>query len=378
MSHSRSKKLLLIVPSIRGGGAEKVAVFLAQHLVNSPFQPIMVNFRTPDETLMSHFPLISLNIKGRTFFQIPQIFIGLARIIQQEKPEIILSFLTHCNLLVTLAAIFYRSRVIVSEHGLLSGQLKLEHVLVSGVKSVFVRILYRFVSAIVVVSDGLKADLVKKYGLPPNRIVVIYNPVDFTETLHMSREPAPVSPFKENLPVVVTVGRLSPEKGHQYLFGAFRIIRRSYNCKLVVIGDGPLRGSLYNLVQQLGISNDVTFLGYVNNPTKFVANSKVFVLPSLHEGFGLVLVEAMICGVPVVATACSGGTSEIIQDKVNGLLVPPANEIEIAKAIRLILSDNVFAERLAENGRKRAKDFDTTPILRRYKQLFENVLNSRF
>ncbi len=378
MSHKSSKKILLIVPSTCGGGAEKVAVLLAQHLVNSNFQPIMVNFRAPDVTLSLNFRLISLNIKGRTFFQIPKIFIGLVRVIKQEKPEIMLSFLTHCNLLVTLAAIFYHSKVIVSEHGLLSGQLELEHVLVSGVKSCCVRILYRFVSAIVVVSDGLKDDLIKKYGVPQNRIVVIYNPVDLVEILHMSKEPASISPFKENLPVVVTVGRLSPEKGHQYLFGAFRIIRRSYNCKLVVIGDGPMRESLCNLVKQLGISADVTFLGYVNNPIKFVANSKVFVLPSLHEGFGLVIVEAMICGIPVVATSCSGGTGEIIRDKVNGLLVPPANEIEIANAIHQILSDNVFAGKIVENGLQRAKNFDITLIIRRYEQLFENVLNSRF
>jgi glycosyltransferase involved in cell wall biosynthesis len=142
---------------------------------------------------------------------------------------------------------------------------------------------------------------------------------------------------------------------------------------LVLIGEGEEAESLTSLARELGVHTDVEFLGFQHNPYKYMARADVFALPSLWEGFGRVLVEAMACGVPVIATRCPSGPEEIVCDGASGLLVPPGDADALADAVLRVLTRPDLAHRLAQAGRRRAEDFRAETAVALYQQLFLDV-----
>ena len=247
---------------------------------------------------------------------------------------------------------------------------------------------------VVVVSDGLKKDLIERYRLDKDKIWVIHNPVNIQKVNILSREQVHESIF-ESMPVVITMGRLSEEKGYEHLLRAFSKVRWHHSCKLAIIGIGQLETHLKKYVRQLHLDSDIVFLGWQQNPFKFLARAKVFVLSSLSEGFGNVLVEAMACGLPVISTNCFCGPREIlaphsgnknhIEDVeyaeygilspvCDGILrkidVPLTKEEDVlADAVIQILTDKERAEHYSRVGMQRAGDFDVAKIVSKYVQL---------
>ena len=126
----------------------------------------------------------------------------------------------------------------------------------------------------------------------------------------------------------------------------------NYIDKILLLND-----NLENYTKELDISHNVVFLGFQSNPFKYLSRATVFVLSSLWEGFGNVIIEAMACGIPVISTRCPSGPDEIITNEVNGLLVPVGDMNALAKAILRLLEDESLRKRIAEAGRKRAEDF---------------------
>ena len=168
------------------------------------------------------------------------------------------------------------------------------------------------------------------------------------------------------MPIVITAGRLSPEKGQGYLIRAFAEVRKAVPCQLAILGTGELESQLKQLTSELGVTDDVHFLGWQPNPFKYISKATVFVSPSLTEGFGLTVLEAMACKVPVIATDCPGGQGEIIGDEY-GILVSPASEIELAAAMVKMLTDASLRSGLATAGLRRVKDFDQSVFVDRYR-----------
>src|SRR5262249_52686026 len=151
----------------------------------------------------------------------------------------------------------------------------------------------------VAVSESVKQDLVDRFGVPEKQIVVIPNAIDVSNVASLAREDLDC-PWNPEVPVIVTAGRLSPVKAQWHLIRAFAEVQKIRRCQLVIIGSGELEGYLKSLARELGFEQNIFFLGWQSNPFKFMARSDVFVLPSLTESFGLALVEAMACGLPVI------------------------------------------------------------------------------
>jgi glycosyltransferase involved in cell wall biosynthesis len=124
----------------------------------------------------------------------------------------------------------------------------------------------------------------------------------------------------------------------------------------------------------LDIADNIAFLGYQDNPYKYMKRASVFVLSSLQEGFGNVIVEAMACGAPVVATDCKSGPGEIIQDGINGLLVPVQDEEALAAAMLKILENPALAETLSSEGKKRAEFFSVKNSAQKYGEVFQELV----
>jgi len=244
---------------------------------------------------------------------------------------------------------------------------------------VLIRCLYRR-ATVTAVSDSVKRDLVETFGVPARQVVVIPNGVDAPKINLMAGEPVN-RPWRPELPVLITAGRLTPEKAQDHLLRAFVKVREARACQLAIIGSGELEGSLKRLAKDLRIDDDVLFLGWQSNPFKFMAQADVFVLCSRTEAHPLVLLEAMACGLPVIATDSPGGTRELIMGGAAGpcgVLVPApyrsTAETELAQELVKMLDDRERRDRYREAGRMRVRDFDPAIFVDRYQRLLEGGL----
>jgi glycosyltransferase involved in cell wall biosynthesis len=224
-------------------------------------------------------------------------------------------------------------------------------------------VFYLKADCIVAVSEGVADDLVSEVGLPRSAIRVIYNPVVTPELAARAEEPL-VHPWlvPGSAPVLLAAGRLSAQKDFPTLLRAFARVRAARPARLIILGEGELRAQLEAQAVALGLGEDVQFPGFVENPYAYMRRAGVFVLSSAWEGFGIVLVEAMACGAPVVSTDCPVGPAEILEGGRYGPLVPIGDDGALAHAILSALDCPMDPERL----RARAGDFALEKIGRQY------------
>jgi len=197
------------------------------------------------------------------------------------------------------------------------------------------RRLYPWANGMIAVSGGVRDDLIKAFGLPGDRIHVIYNPVvtrDFPRRLEVVPEhPWLVSGTR--IPVILAAGRLTRQKGFDVLLQAFARLRRQRPARLLILGEGKERDVLEGLVRDNAMAGDVELPGFVEDPVPYMAHADLFVLSSRWEGLGNVLVEALAARCPLVATDCPSGPQEILEQGRHGTLVPPDDVAALAEAM---------------------------------------------
>lgn len=364
------RKVFFVIPALHGGGAERVVVNILKFIDRNKFKPVIVLFKKKGEFLPEISPDVRLEVLDAKFI-VP---LRLMRLLKREQPDVLVSFMWYTNFVVLSSRILSRlkCRVIVNERSELS--LSYKNQLKEMLRRIIIHFLYRYSDRIIANSSIMGFQLKKMLRRLPEKVAVIYNPVDIQMISGMSFSEVEHSWFKEKVPIIVSAGRLSVEKGFSYLLKSVSILAtEGTDCRLVILGKGKEDDRLKSLASELGIKNKIAFLGFQENPYKYLANSTVFVLSSLYEGFPNVLLEAMALGVPSVATRCLTGPEEIIVDGVNGLLVPPADEKELADAIKRLLNDEDLRRRLGEAGRKRAEDFRVDKIVSQYEKVIEDV-----
>ncbi|MGC8947524.1 MAG: glycosyltransferase [Anaerolineae bacterium] len=369
-------KILFVIPSLGGGGAERACVNLLRHLDRSRFGLSLALFRK-EGTYLGDVPAdVTVYDFGSPGGRDLRLVWHLAQLLRHLQPDIVFSVLRYTNVLSLLAAHTAQSRVriVINEQNRLRDEFALYGW--GWLKERVVRWLYPQASAITAISQGIKQELVQDFHLPDSKIWVIHNPVDLKVIRSMGNESVDHPWFDGSVPIVLAAGRLHPQKGFDYLIRAFRHVQAAMPARLVILGEGPSRRSLERLVVELDLADRVALPGFQRNPFRFIARASVFVLSSLYEGFGNVIVEAMALGVPVVATRCPSGPDEIIEDGVNGLLVPVADEIALAEAILRMLRDETLAARLRQRGPERAAAFDASHIAAQYAALFESLCTS--
>lgn len=370
------KKLLFVIPSLAGGGAERVVIILLRHLNRNTFNPHLVLFEKKGEYLKDlpdDVKTYNLNKKSR--YDFPKLIWRLNRLIKHIQPQVIISFLEYANLVTLIAAKVMPSKtpLIISERNFLS--LWIQQTRMRPIRKLFHRIFYPKANVIITLSKGVKEDLIQSFYISTDKIKTIYNPLDLGRISQLAKE-AINTPDTNNLPMLIAIGRLTAQKGYPYLLRAFKKLRDNLSVKLLILGQGKEEENLKRLTKGLKIADDVVFMGFQTNPYKYLAKASVFVLSSLYEGLGNVILEAMACGVPVVSTRCPCGPGEIITDGVNGLLVPPADESALAEAILRLLRDESLCKRLAEAGRQRAQDFRVEKIIAQYEEVFLETVKS--
>ena len=231
------------------------------------------------------------------------------------------------------------------------------------------RLTMRLPDGIVAISQKTRIDLIKRGKVRSERIDVIPVGIDLERI-------AKIAPARESTDVLFA-GRLIHEKRVDLLLNAIAVAKKEIpTITCAIIGDGPERGLLEDLAVKLGVEENVSFTGFVDQDglTAYMKASKVFVLPSIREGFGLVIVEANACGLPVISIRHDmSAVRELVEDGVNGFLVNDISSREIAEAITKLVTDEALRERLAENGFAMAKKYGwsdiSTKIIDTYKKL---------
>ncbi|RTH32330.1 glycosyl transferase [Thermus scotoductus] len=349
MRYDETPRLALFLPSLRGGGAERVMVHLARGFAERGFQVDLVLAKAEGPYLAEVPPSVRVvDLRAsRVLFSLP----GLVRYLRKERPHALLSALDHANVIVCLAHRLARvpSRLVISEHNTLSASRPQNAR--GRLLPWFMRWTYPWADAVIAVSQGVAEDLIHLTGLPREKIQVIYNPVVTPELFAKAREPLD-HPWLASgePPVILGVGRLTEQKDFPTLIRAFALVRAQRPARLMILGEGELRPQLEALVHELGLQDDVALPGFVENPYAYMARAAVFVLSSRREGFGNVLVEAMACGTPVVSTDCPSGPREILDHGKYGRLVPVGDVKSLAESILKAMDEPPYRDlsRVAE------------------------------
>jgi glycosyltransferase involved in cell wall biosynthesis len=300
---------------------------------------------------------------------------SLARLLARRNPRSMFTAMPHMNVTAVLARRLAGAdtRVVLSEINAVRDKLGSSREWMSRYVSPLMKRAYGRADAIIAVSDGVADDLADFTGLPRDRITTVYNPTVTPEILEKAGEPvdhpwfAPGGP-----PVILGVGRYHPNKDFPTLIRAFAKVRAGRPVRLVILGDaapGKKRdkylADIQALVAELGIGDDVDFPGFTINPYRYMSRAALFVLSSLREGFPNVLVEAMACGCPVVATDCPHGPPEILDNGTYGRIVPMRAVDAMAEAIARTLDAPISAERL----KARASEFTAERAVERYERI---------
>jgi len=320
-----------------------------------------------------------LPVKGlRLFLNV----LKFRKMINETKPDVVLCF-NHdaraINYLAKMSLPWNRYRTVIAALGIATQYEKYFAGSRNRLHRLLVFLLLRHADRIIAITEGVKSDLIAGFKADPGKIDVIYGSVDLRAALELASETVDHPWFSQNVPIVALSGRMVYEKNQADLLKAFAIARKQKCCRLALIGDGPEQSALQSLAENLGISKDVLFLGYQKNPFKFISRSSVFAFPSLFEAQGLVLIEAMAVGCPVVAYDCPVGPREMmapgtggsgcgdnIEEAAYGLLVPTGNVEVFAQAILRLLDDPRLRARYSKLGAERARHFDPQDMAEGY------------
>ncbi len=370
---SAGRTIWFYLDQLEVGGVERILINLLTCFLREGWEPSLVLNRAQGvmlEAVPPGVPIHDLHV-GSFRAAVP----ALARELREHRPAILVSQRGYLN---TLAAIAHMAagrpgRLVLMEHSLISRMpmRPMDRVL-GGLGSV----IYRLADAVVGVSRGVAADLERTMHLPAGRVGVLYNPA-IPEPAEVARSLAvPVErPWPEDgKPLIVTVGRLSPEKGYAMLLEAFGRVRERLDARLAIIGTGPEQAHLERLIATHALQDHVFMLGYQANPYAWLRGADAFVLSSLIESFPTVILEAMAAGVPVVAFDCPEGPREIITPEKDGLLVPPQDPSALAQGLCRVLTDGELSRTLAEGGRERARAFTYEATFHEYARFFGGLL----
>jgi glycosyltransferase involved in cell wall biosynthesis len=338
--------IALFLPALWGGGAERVFLNLAVGLAQKGFSVdlILAQAEGPYMEEVPHLPesirLIVLNQRYHDSFRTLSSLPALIRYLRKEKPVALLSGL-HANVIAVWATKLAQvpTRLVISEHNTFSYQNRLLPGAYSWLMMFLVRLFYPWADQIVAVSNGAAEDLAKIAKIPPAHIRTIYNPIITPDLREKAIASLDHPWFGLNTPpVMVSIGRLTKQKDFSTLIKAFSQVRQSIPARLIILGEGEERPALEALARQLCLEQDLSMPGFVPNPYPFLTRAAVFVLSSKWEGLPTVLVEALYCGVPVIAMDCPSGPREILQGGKFGKLVPVGDTASLTQTILVTLS----------------------------------------
>lgn len=316
--------ILIITQSLSGGGAEKVAANLSLGLSQTENVYVLTYETLKNEYEHSGFRIdinsASTTVCGKIYQSIRRI-VMLSLIKNKYRIDKSISFVPQCDYANILSSYFSKAEAVVEVSSNMSVAFPY------GLSRWFRRFILSRAGKLAVVSNGSKIDLVNNWKIPTSKITTIYNSIDFKSIkARLSEEHASHMEGE----YIISMGSFRKPKGHWHLIKSFACVKEQIpNLKLVILGDGAYRQKYEELAKNLGIDDSVIMPGFASNPYSYISKSVCMVFPSVYEGFGNAIIEAMICGVPVISTDCDFGPREILAPETD----PSAktNDVEYAE-----------------------------------------------
>jgi len=350
---SDNRRLAILVASLAHGGIGKMRVNLINQFVRQGVQVDLLVADTDSPYMTRLDPAVRV-VPLPTTHAVTSIP-ALVRYLRREAPDVLLTQRIRVNVAALRARWLARSQVpvFVTLNTNLTAQLDSMPAGKRARQLAKLRRYYPRNDGLIAVSRGVADDAAALIGIEPGRIQPIANPVVTPALFEAARVDPGHAWFDDgDVPVVVSVGRLEPQKDFATLLRAFARLHRDRPARLIILGEGKQRDMLAGLAAQLGIADAVDMPGFVDNPHAYMARASLFVLSSRWEGSPNGLTEAVALGTPVVATDCPNGPSEILEDGRYGELVPVGDAEALAGAIGRTLDAPLPAEALRRAGQR--------------------------
>lgn len=381
------RRVLFVLGSMGGGGAERQVVEILKHLDRSRFQPALYLASRSGELLgevpsdvtvhaFSDRPAGTWRARLSRATKTTAIarWRDLAHVLAEERIDVVYDRTFHATVDAAVACWLRptpRVSCCVCDP---EPDLKLYARRMPLLARRLSRWAYSSASIVLANSDGLRRRLVEFHSLPETQVRTLYNLVDFERIQQLSAEFVPAAPRDPFL--IVTGGRLDPLKGQRFLLEAVRqlVRERGRSVRLVVLGQGELERELREFISLHKLESHVTLAGFLPNPLPWYKHARLFVLPSLFEGLPNALLEAVACGTPVLATDSPGGSNEILDGGRCGRLVPPGDSTALADAIADCMDHPAEWQSLTAAALDRVRDLcDLNGGLRRLEAQLEQV-----
>lgn len=360
-----SNNIAIILPNLRGGGAERVAVNLANRFIQRGYAVDMVLLSAEGDflpDLHSEVRVVDLQSPRMRWMLFP-----LIRYLRQARPAAVLACMWPLTITVVLARLlsFVPMRLVLAEHTTWSRSELLACPTVEWQVRTSMHWLFPGADGIVTVSQGAADDLARFANLDAKSITCIYNPVVGDATPPTTEPLSPSGWWTGQHRKLLAVGTLKKIKDYPTLLKAFALLLQRVDARLLILGEGECRAALQAQILQLGIEASVFMPGFVKDISPYYQQADLHVLSSTGEGFGNVIVEALAVGTPVVSTDCPSGPREILCDGQFGHLVPVGNAAALADA----MAESLAATHDTAALIARAQDFSIDKAADRYLEL---------
>lgn len=336
-----TKKIALFAPNLNGGGAERIISILATYFSEKGFSVDLLLAKATGpylEDIPKSVNIINFNCKKVSFS-----LVKLISYLNKKKPDILFSSQMHSSTIALWAVRIsgVATKVIIRQPTMLRPTYESKSLNDKFREKLLLWSAKKWGYKIIVTSQAMADEFIAMSNISPDKLSIIYNPLPIKKIKNKSKEPLEHPWFQKGQPpVILATGRLVKVKDFQTLIKAFAITKEKFDARLIILGEGPLRSELEQLINNLNIKSYVEMPGFAENPFQYMKHSKVFVMSSLWEGFPNGMIEAMACGTNIVATHCDGGTGEILEHGKWGELVPVQNPQKMAEAINKAIMKN--------------------------------------
>lgn len=379
------KVLHIITRLDKGGSAENTFLTItglnqinySVTLLSGPVAPPDQERRRQVEEYGIQYIYIPKLVRNIHFINDLKTLITIYNFLRREKFDIVHTHTSKAGLLGRLAAKIAGVPIIIhTPHGHVFfgyfGRLK------TNIFILLEKLASRMTDIIITLTNSEKEDYLKYRIAPEHKFTVIYSGVDLNRFMQRASEEAQNFKIELGIPekssIVGTVGRLVPVKGLEFLIKAAKLVIQKFpDTFFILAGDGHLGQNLKKQASELGIEKNIIFLGWRDDVARIISTYDIFVLPSLNEGMGRVLVEAMALGKPIVASGI-GGIPDLVTHGRNGFLVPPKNPEQLANYIQILLENKEQREKMGQAGKKIAVNFSKEIMVERIAELYRELM----
>lgn len=358
---NRKIKILLILPSLSAGGAERVMSFIFNKLDRKKFSPILV-ITGSNQNISYEIDLentIFLNRKRVLFALLP-----LFRLFKTNQPDLVFSSIWHLNTAMGFLSVFFpNTKFIGREVNVMSVLKNYPESTSKSYPAILTKFSFKQLDAVVCQSRDMLKDIKSSYPNIANKLVLINNPI--TDKFKIKPSKTESNQFFR----LITVGSLEPRKGHMRILDAISLLNIPF--RYTIVGRGSMQKQIIERSQELQLYDKIDIIPYSSNIPELLKESHVFIQGSFVEGFPNALLESCAIGTPVVAFNAPGGINEIVENNINGKIVN--SELEFAQAIEEIVHSNEFQpNRVSESV---VKKYNATFIIGEYEKLFLKLAN---